>query len=108
MTKMKISEWLGQMDGHDIMGRADAMADFEESTGLVPDSWPSYSKEDMQRQIDQDTGKAGGYLEGDGPYVPVLDLSNGLAISLADYYSQKWGRGSRHRDNVEALKEAGF
>lgn len=106
---MRVSEWLGQMDGHDILGRADAVKDFEAATGQTTEDWPSYSKEVMQRMIDRDTGKAGGYLEGTGPFVPVLDLAETFARRWAKgYMSNKMGRGSKYRDLVTAIKQAGY
>lgn len=106
--KMKLSEWLGQMDGHDIMDRAEAIQDFEKQTGQVADDWPLYSKESIQAMLDAETGKAGGYIQGEGPFTPALDLSDRYARDLANHHSWKIGRGSRHRDNVKAIKDAGF
>ena len=104
--KRLVSEWLSDYDGHDILTCDDAAQAFEKETGYDPSGWPRITAADMRRALEAE-GR-GGYLNGDTDVVAALDLSDKYASELAKYYSPKMGRGFRHRDNIRALKEAGF
>ena len=99
---MKISEWLEKLDGHDILTFDDAVSDFEKETGLKAEGWQRTTAADMRAALEIE-GR-GGYLEGDTDVIPALELSDMFAVKLAGYYSDKWGRGFRHRDNILALQ----
>ena len=103
MQKLKkVSEWLDDFDGHDICG-ANVLDNLREEVGNDFGFEP-ISKADMQKELDAE-GR-GGYLNGDGPYVPILWLIESITRKL-DIHSDKFGRGSRYRDLVGKLKAAG-
>lgn len=103
MPQKKPSEWLDDFDGHDILG-ADVLENLKtevgDDFGIVP-----YSKAEMQKQLD--TEGRGGYLNGDGPYIPALDIAEVICNKLIGRVSMKFGRGSSFRECVAMLKAAG-
>ena len=103
MAQQKVSEWLDDFEGHDILS-ADVLVDLKEKTGEDFGLSP-YSKAEMTAMLENE-GR-GGYLNGDGPYIPALDIAELAAHQLIGYASIKFGRGSSFRDCVAALKKAG-
>jgi hypothetical protein len=106
---MKISEWLLEMDSHDIARSDEAKADFRKGTGLEP-VWPEYTHRQVKKAI-IDRG-LGGNLK---PGPDDLKLANGweMAEALARKYvnysgSRAEGRGRRFRDAIAALQENGM
>ena len=99
----KASEWLDDFDGHDILG-ADVLEDLKTKCGTDFGIKP-ISKAEMQKQLD-DEGR-GGYLNGDGPYIPALWIAEHIANHLIGYTPMAFGRGTSFRQCVSALKKAG-
>jgi len=102
-AQKKVSEWLSDFDGHDICG-ADVLVNMKKEVGDDYGIKP-ISKADMQKELDAE-GR-GGYLNGDGPYIPILWITETVARKH-DIHSEKFGRGSAHRDLVAKLKAAGL
>lgn len=102
-AQKKVSEWLDDFEGHDICG-AEVLANLKDEVGDDYGIEP-VSKADMQKELDAE-GR-GGYLNGDGPYIPMLWIAEAVARKH-DIYSDKFGRGSAFRDLVGKLKAAGL
>lgn len=102
-AQKKVSEWLSDFDGHDICG-ADVLVNMKEEVGDDYGIEP-ISKADMQKQLDAE-GR-GGYLNGEGPYIPMLWIAEAVGRKH-DIYNTKFGRGSGYREIVGKLKAAGL
>ncbi len=103
---MKISEWLAELDSHEIYESDLLEADFIERVGKIP-CWPSLTAAQMRRQI-ASRGLSGDFDAGDGER---FVCGNVVAEYLADKYGThkeymtKRGLGSRFRKAMESIIE---
>lgn len=102
---MKVHEWLEQLCSHDIYDADGAAEDFRKETGLEP-CWHCHTADEIKGMI-QARG-LGGSFHGNQPAVSGYEIAEALAENLAQSKShhQFYGRGSRFRAALEALKQA--
>lgn len=109
-AKIKISDWLSERDGHTIYDSKGLGAKFKELTGYDP-AWPEHSQAATVQAIK--ARGLGGELDSN-PENKALAYGWEIAEGLASRYapgveiSPKFGRGSRFRAAVEALRKAGM
>jgi len=106
----KISEWLGEMDGHTALSVELARPAFEKATGKT---WPDYLKGEPVREVlerAKDDIKGLQYWKGDASHHVIggWQIACALAEEYVKFHSSKLGRGSAFRDCLEALRGAGL
>lgn len=104
---MKLSEWLDTIGSHLIYDHKELAADFKEKTGLVP-SWPVHTAGETKRAIEA-RGLGGELDKRPKPAAWGWEIGESLAAHYADFQgSNKFGRGSRFREAVDAVRKAGL
>lgn len=110
MATMKVSDWLSELDSHDIYDSTFAKADCLEKTG-VEINWPEHSHQQTASAIKQ--RGLGGSLKVDaaGKMCYGWEMAEAAARQLLKqplWSSGYFGRGRQFRAAVEALVEAGY
>lgn len=102
--KMPVSKFLEQYGSHDIYLATITARKFKTYTGeLAP--WVPRSAASIRAEI-RARGLGGSY-EGNEPGVAGFEMSAACAWEFARFHSLKHGRGSSHRECIEALRGNG-
>ena len=104
---MKVSEWLAQLDSHNIYDAQGVAEDFKKETGLEP-CWPTHSAREVVGMIK--ARGLGGSFHGNAPAVSGYEIAETLAenFTKSEDHRRFHGRGSRFRAALIALEMAGI
>lgn len=106
---MKVSEWLSQLDSHDIVDCEQSRQDFESKTGQSAPWGQGYSVTQMRRRIAK-RGKGGNVNGNDHTRViGALDIAEACADAFVPqpWYHGKVGMGFAFHACVKKIAECG-
>jgi len=103
----KISDYIKDLDSHDIYSHEDLAAEFTEQTGIEP-CWPTHSPEATVEAINN-RGLGGVLAKSPAKKLAYgYQIAEALAKKYANFTSNKEVRGFRFRECVNALIDKGY
>lgn len=105
MANQTVSEYLSELDAHEIYASDEIGKDFIKQTGKYP-CWTGIPARRMREQIK--ARGLGGELEGDMDMISGFQMADACAREFADFLPVAMGRGSLFRECIRVLKQKGF
>lgn len=105
VVKQTISEYLSDLDAHEIYASDEIGTDFLKHTGTYP-CWKGTSAAVMRERIK--ARGLGGELEGDMDMISGYEMAEACAMKFANFKPVAMGRGSLFRECIRVLKQKGF
>lgn len=105
VEKQKVSEYLSELDAHEIYDSKAIGEDFLKATNTYA-CWDGIPAKVMREAIK--ARGLGGELDGDMDMISGFQMAEACAYKLAEFRPVAQGRGSLFRECIRVLKHKGF
>jgi len=103
--KQTVSEYLSELDAHEIYDSEEIGKDFIKYTGMYP-CWTGIPAEEMRKAIK--ARGLGGELDGNMDMISGFQMAEACAMQYANFRPVVVGRGSLFRECIRVLKQKGY